>query len=357
MSKSGEHSLTVLQFDGADRVSNRDAVGYYFRTTNREGDVIRLAVLFSGTVLAVKPEAFGLAPVLDREMGLQSFSLAAIGDHLDTVGMLEPTPPSTSAHWIECFSPHFQDWADRKPAHDDLVERYVAAHLVESWRRDIAAWEFGPSDSLRLGRSLRSIDRILDLGDGESWSVVTRNDDHAEIKPTKRLIRAWQGGNSLSTLSAPPPQGQEDEPVSSAETPASFVYVDDVRVADLRRLETPAVDLRKVIALCEELNLCYRSQCYHAVAALTRTLIDHVPPIFGFRTFAEVANNYAAGKSLKASLRRLDGAARGIADTHLHQSIRRTESLPTRTQVNFSHDVDMLLAELIRLLEDGSDQP
>ena len=72
-----------------------------------------------------------------------------------------------------------------------------------------------------------------------------------------------------------------------------------------------------------------------------------------FRDVEELTNNYAGGRSLKACLGRLQGSARDIADTHLHQAIRRTESLPTRTQVNFSNDLDMLLAELIRTLEDG----
>src|SRR5439155_18425212 len=119
---------------------------------------------------------------------------------------------------------------------------------------------------------------------------------------------------------------------------------------DLRRANSSKYDLRKLISLCEELNICYRSQCYHGVAALTRTLIDHVTPIFGQRTFAEVANNYAGTKSFKDCVQRLEGSARDIGDMHLHTPIRRSESLPTRTQVNFSNDVDVLLAEIVRVL-------
>jgi hypothetical protein len=109
--------------------------------------------------------------------------------------------------------------------------------------------------------------------------------------------------------------------------------------------------MTKLIALCEELNVTYRSQCYHAVAALVRALLDHVPPIFGGKSFSEVANTYAGAKSFKECMQRLDGAGRKIADAHLHTQIRASEVLPTRTQVNFSNEVDFLLAEIVRVLK------
>ena len=148
-----------------------------------------------------------------------------------------------------------------------------------------------------------------------------------------------------------PIEPAEPTKVSEAESPAAFVFVDETRISDMRRLEAPRFDLRKLIALCEELNHCYRAQCYHAVAALTRALLDHVPPAFGCATFAEVANNYAGARSFKDCMRRLEDAARKIADSHLHTALRQSEVLPTRVQVNFSNEVDVLLGELIRLLQ------
>jgi hypothetical protein len=109
-------------------------------------------------------------------------------------------------------------------------------------------------------------------------------------------------------------------------------------------------DLRRLIRLCEEINSSCTNKNYLAVAALTRALIDHVPPILGHETFANVANHYLGGRSLKESLQHLQVSARNIADRHLHQPIRSSESLPARTQVNLSHDVDVLLEELVRVL-------
>jgi hypothetical protein len=143
----------------------------------------------------------------------------------------------------------------------------------------------------------------------------------------------------------------EEASVPPTEFPApSFVFVDEARIADLRRVESKAFDLRKLIAVCEELNQCYRAQCYHAVAALTRSLLDHVPPIFGAGTFAEVANN-TGPRSFKEAMQHLENGARKIADPHLHGHIRSSEALPTRVQVDFSQSVDVLLGEIVRRLQ------
>ncbi len=45
----------------------------------------------------------------------------------------------------------------------------------------------------------------------------------------------------------------------------------------------------------------------------------------------------------------LENSSRKIADSYLHTRIRNKESLPNRTQVNFSNDMDVLLSEIIRI--------
>jgi hypothetical protein len=128
-------------------------------------------------------------------------------------------------------------------------------------------------------------------------------------------------------------------------------FVHGSRIAALReKVSSSKYDLQRLIRLCEELNICYEHECFLAVAALTRALIDHVPPLLGAQTFAEVANNYAGGKSFKESMAHLDSSARKISDSHMHQRIRERESLPTQTQIDFSRDLDVLLAEIIRVL-------
>lgn len=130
----------------------------------------------------------------------------------------------------------------------------------------------------------------------------------------------------------------------------TVVFIDESRIEDLRRLQTEQWDLTRLIRLCEELNISFSNECYMSVAALTRTVLDHVPPIFRCGSFAEVSNNYKGSKSFKESMQHLDKSARKIGDAHLHTQIRNKEVLPNAAQVNFSNDLDVLLGEIVRIL-------
>ena len=118
----------------------------------------------------------------------------------------------------------------------------------------------------------------------------------------------------------------------------------------MRAVKSTTFDLSRLVRMAEEIDISYRQGAYHAVAALTRALLDHVPPLFNCRSFAEVANNYGGGNSFRQSMEHLENSARRIGDAHLHTQIRARETLPTATQVNFSNDLDVLLAEIVRML-------
>ena len=347
-SPSRNIAIEVTAFDGAHAIENRDAVGYYFDVLlEPRGKRSRLAVMFSGTVMAVRPDAFGLPAVRDRDAAMLTFAEAAIGDSLDADRLPAFTPSGVSAAKIECFSPHFQSWRDRSSASDDEMEDYLVSHVMWAWKYSKQSWHLGMSDMLRLNQPLAEVMRLVTLHEGDVWTLADRSATGVTLTPLPSYLRAQRVAKARP-VKAPEPESVAVPPESS---PAEYVYVDDTRIADLRRLDSESYDLRKLVALCEELNQCYRAQCYHAVAALTRAVLDHVPPVLGFRTFAEVANNHAGTRTFQDTMRRLDESARKIADGHLHTPMRRSEVLPTRVQVNFSNDVDVLLAEIIRLLQ------
>ena len=129
------------------------------------------------------------------------------------------------------------------------------------------------------------------------------------------------------------------------------VYIDPSRIAELQSQHSSKFDLTRLIRLCEELNVVTAHECLMSIAMLVRAIVDHIPPIFGQQSFAQVANNYAGSKSFKDSMKHLDASLRHIADAHLHTQIRKCESLPTFSQVDFRSDVDVLLGEIIRLLK------
>jgi hypothetical protein len=128
-------------------------------------------------------------------------------------------------------------------------------------------------------------------------------------------------------------------------------YIHQDRIKELKEISSAQFDLCKLLKFCEELNICYKANNLFAIIMLTRALIDHVPPIFGFKTFNELVNNYSGTKSFKENMERLNASCRKIADQHLHTPIRKSESLPTMNQVDFSNDIDVLLAEIHRILK------
>jgi hypothetical protein len=138
---------------------------------------------------------------------------------------------------------------------------------------------------------------------------------------------------------------------SNSQTNTNEVFVDLDRIEDLRNLISPKHDFRKLVKLCEELNDNFGKGNYLSVAMLGRAILDHVPPIFGFTSFNEVANNYGI-RSFKKNMDHLNTSMRSIADNFLHSPIRKTESLPNASQVSFSPDIDVLLAEIIRKVTD-----
>lgn len=129
------------------------------------------------------------------------------------------------------------------------------------------------------------------------------------------------------------------------------LFVDQSRINELRNSNSDKFDLVKLIRLCEELNLAFANECYFSVAALTRAIIDHVPPIFGFGNFSQVVSQYSGSRSFKASTEHLLGSLKNVADGHLHTQARSKETLPNKAQVLFSSDLDVLLAEIVRVLK------
>lgn len=129
------------------------------------------------------------------------------------------------------------------------------------------------------------------------------------------------------------------------------VFVDLSRLAALRAAKPSQWDLTRLIRLCEELNIAYSNDSFMSVAMLVRAILDHVAPMLGKQTFADVANNYSGPSSFKKSMQNLQLSLRNIADAHLHVPIRQKEVLPTGQQVDFHKDLDVLLGEIVRTLK------
>ena len=154
-------------------------------------------------------------------------------------------------------------------------------------------------------------------------------------------------------LKSPPaiPQAGTVATDSGVTKPLTYDYISTDRIAEIDGLSNGKFDISKLVRLCEEINHCDTNDCYLTLIMATRAIIDHVPPIFNCKNFAEVANNYGGSSSFKSSMEHLDNSSRSIADKYLHEQIRSRETLPTKQQVYFANDLDLLLSEVVRILD------
>jgi len=215
---------------------------------------------------------------------------------------------------------------------EDTIATLAKAEYVR-WVDAVKAWLEGNHSGLggewaSLGYSGLSTS-VTDALNESMWTTF-RSRVNSRIDWLEKLP------GRLQSQTSPPP----------APAPAR---IDEGRIDELRQIQSNDFDLRRLIRLCEEINICVDNRCYLAVAALIRALLDHVPPVFGKGSFTQVANNYGR-KSFKKNTLHLENSARNIADDHLHRQIGQRESLPTFQQVNFFTDLDVLLAEIIRIL-------
>jgi Arc/MetJ-type ribon-helix-helix transcriptional regulator len=180
--------------------------------------------------------------------------------------------------------------------------------------------------------SLKLLDSIRDCDIG-----FVSGPSYANVEETSQFIRA--GVRTILRKRARP----QDTP------PAAKAYVDLARITTLQSIRNAKWDFARLAELCRELNVAAANRCHMSTAMLLRTILNHVPPVLGFNTFAEVANNYAGTKSFKSSMQRLEISLRNIADLHLHTPIRAREDVPSAVQVDFAADLDVLLGEVIRL--------
>ena len=223
------------------------------------------------------------------------------------------------------------------------------------WVSEVSRWlnESFPNSGLSADWAAQGDSNLVVGGgyydDPSSWSIF-----RMRVQARLRWLGNLPFKIQLSRLSAPAAAQNEAKQSGRKEIKLQTVsraYVDPDRINELKTIQTPKLDLAKVIRLCEEINICFAGECYLAIIVLTRALLDHVPPIFGCRTFSEVASNYGGTRSFKEAMQHLDTSSRKIADHYLHGQVRQTESLPNVTQIDFSNDIDFLLAEVARLLK------
>ncbi len=130
-------------------------------------------------------------------------------------------------------------------------------------------------------------------------------------------------------------------------------YFSYEKILELKKIKTNDFDLLKMIRILEEVNICYTNACYLAISSLLRMFIDHIPPVFWFRSFKEIVSSYKFSKSDKKNMEHLLWAMKNISDWNLHSHISKKEILPLKRTIEFRADFDVLLKNIILILNNN----
>jgi hypothetical protein len=134
--------------------------------------------------------------------------------------------------------------------------------------------------------------------------------------------------------------------------PEPELFVDASVIKGLRAADKSVFDLSRVAHICTELNSCFGNGNYIACTLLLRTILNHLPPVFGHTTFSQVVAH--AGRSTKDLWAVLDEVARDVADYQAHGLVGKTQFAPTKSQIEpFRAPLEVLLHEVIRAVDAG----
>jgi hypothetical protein len=141
-----------------------------------------------------------------------------------------------------------------------------------------------------------------------------------------------------------------DEP-----SPGSY-FVSPSIIDRLASARGGSFDAKKLTGYCRELNSSYYHGNIVACLLLVRTILNHVPPLFGQSNFDQVAASVS--RSHKETFAHLQSGLRKLADLYAHKPIRQHEEYPTRLQIDpYKAQVEVLLQEVLcRLEEDRNRQ-
>jgi hypothetical protein len=161
-----------------------------------------------------------------------------------------------------------------------------------------------------------------------------------QVQSVDEYLGAQARRHEEASATAQPRSTTLSEPATLVEAVSPSRYVDAKVIADLKAgLSRSSWAGQKLLSLLEELNHNHAQGHPYATHALLRAVLDHIPPIFGYTSFNQVAESYPWGQTDNRYMRKLL-AFKLQADDALHRQIGRRadrldlEDLPQRRAVN-----------------------
>jgi len=216
--------------------------------------------------------------------------------------------------------------------------RKVCQHILLLGDENLAAVRVLGGTSLSLAGV--AVDRLTMLG--HSFLETTRDESH--WKQSVEAVK--EKGGALKDLIHSLKNPNQADAHWRPESNSISDFVDCRVIEELRSLVSSSFDLSKVIRFCEEINSSFSAGNYIATTLLIRALINHIPPVFGQKTFQQVISQVS--KSRRELFKPLEDISRDVADLHTHDLIRHKENLPTQNQVEpFKPNLEVLLHEVV----------
>ena len=133
---------------------------------------------------------------------------------------------------------------------------------------------------------------------------------------------------------------EPSESDSSVPRMAVSSYVEDHLLAELgKKAATTSWRLDRLLGFLQELNSNFEAENPYSCCMLLRSIMDHTPPLFGAKTFSEVASSFPWPRTDKKYLKQLQDF-RAVADDVLHRQAQQASDaigmgdLPGRSCVN-----------------------
>jgi len=190
---------------------------------------------------------------------------------------------------------------------------------------------------IRLGESLVEYEDVRDVRDYVERVTKLITKKNAEQYPT--LSRP------LTAQIVTQPQSPQLQPHA--------LYVDLDLLVRLQALDHPDWNLAKLATLLNELNDNFERRNRYACHMLLRAILDHVPPIFGYRDFKTLANNHQwPNQVTKTYMRQLEDFKTQGHDA-LHGQVNAGKDLLSMNDVPPPVRLNALLAALMDQLAVG----
>jgi hypothetical protein len=132
---------------------------------------------------------------------------------------------------------------------------------------------------------------------------------------------------------------------SSHVSEPTTLYIRD-EIIEAIKSKNDGFNYKKLLKLISELNKNYLDSNIYSCLSLIRAITDHIPPLLGYETFEELANNYKGKKTDKNYMFNLL-KDRPISDDSLHRPISKSQDLIDMDNVPNKLFLNRLLQECV----------